>query len=53
MKVKVMELKNKQKLLTIPCEIVRSWNLQKGDVLSFSYIHKLGKIVGLKIEKEE
>jgi len=49
----VIQLKNGQKVLTLPSRMAEAYQLTKGSRLTWSYIHKAGKITGLKIEKAE
>lgn len=48
---KVMEQKNGQKILTLPSRMAEAYDLKKRSKIKWSYIHKNGKIVGLKLEK--
>lgn len=49
--VQVMELKNGQKLITVPSKICEAYQLKKGDKLKFEYMFKAGKIEGVTFSK--
>lgn len=50
--VKVLELSNGQKLITIPKRICEAYQLKKGDKLKFEYVFKQGRIEGVTFSKK-